>query len=288
MARRHGGKVSGGILRAVAVIVIGLLFGCRPFVGQSPVSEELRGTSSQMPAELQAMCSKDGGVRVYEHASKVDGYAILPSSDSPTIEQIATGKISNADVVGGCFPCFRELIRDKYRYIETYFAAPRDRVREGAFFRGDFYVSQTGLYRYSLVSRADNPALCERFDQVLYLAQKGVVSSTYDKSALRAFVREYRNSETVMRDFCIYAKPISRFSAPFVSRLTRQVVWRGTWHSQPAYVYQHRDYVEARDGKRLIAEAISYVYWAGPPRGKRINSCGGEVLPPIAQLLKPN
>lgn len=243
-----------------------------------------------MPRAMKAMCDKDGGTRVYERVADVDGYAILPGEDSPTVEEIAGGKVSNATTWGGCFPCFEELVKNRYAFVETYYVDPTGRQRKN--FKDTSYVAKTGLYRYRLVDRADNPELCGAFDRIreriANLRRFDSSLGEWSEPGLSIFDRQFREFEPVLNGHCVHAEPIDAFSALYAIRHTRQIVGHSTWRGNPSDIERFRAYVGSADGKHAIAESVAYIYRGAPPHNTAILAeCGGAFLPPITQILQP-
>lgn len=244
----------------------------------------LRGTT--LAGKMRIMCEKDAGVRIYKHVANVEGYAILPEDDAPTIEEISAGNASNATMKGGCFPCFEHLIRDGYEYIETYYIKASERVATRGFgFRRDYDVNRTGLYRYKLIEREKNPDLCIPYDRMVYETRgPAKLNPSLSDSSMGLFARQHLKYEKQMEGKCIYAEPIKQFSAPYLKRLRAEIVGESNRQGQ---LYKIRSTVAAADGS-LVAEGVAYSRVVGTdlmsiPEAR----CGNSVLPPITELLQP-
>lgn len=245
-----------------------------------------------MSGEMKAMCENDGGTRIYERVANVGGYAILPGEDQPTIEQIASGKVSGASIAGGCFPCFEELIKNRYAFVETYYVSPRERVRGGSY-QVDFYAARTGLYRYRLVRRIDSPDLCEPFDRVRDRIEglkvdgrRNVPPLNLLRSEFLTFDRQYSEFESELDGLCVYAQPINAFSARYATRFTRRLVGHGRWRGAPTEIWKNRSYVGSVDGKHVMAESVRYNLFS-PKTIVQRKSCGSDSLPHITKILQP-
>lgn len=243
-----------------------------------------------MPREMKAMCDKDAGLRIHERIADVDGYAILPGEDEPTIEQIASGKVSDAKMMGGCFPCFEELVKNRYAFIETYYIAPHERFDHGNI-QADFYAARTGLYRYRLIRRIDNPGLCEPFDRVRegidrlkYAGRRNSPPLELLAGKFLTFDRQYGEFESALDGLCVYAQPIDSFSARYAIRTTGRMVGHGTWRGAPTNIWKSRTYVGSVDGKHPIAESVAYIL--SSPRANGHASCGKYFTLPITEILR--
>lgn len=244
--------------------------------------------------EMKALCEKDSGIHIYEEVSNVEGYAYFPENDEPSIDKIATGQIHDVDEIGDCFPCFSELIYDGYAYIESYYIAVEDRAPSrfaqmlGLAPARNYYASKTGLYRYRLVNRYDDPELCVAFDRVRLEAMGAARrKSPNDTAFLKIFDREYPGIRQLQADQCIYAEPIQKFSAPYSIHRTRDVVSTSERDGQLVRIFRTSRTFSSRTG-RVVAEAVSYGLVIGEaPFTPDAENCGLSAVP-ANQILVPN
>jgi len=242
--------------------------------------------------ELKARCEEDAGVRVYSRATDVDGYARLPEEPEPTIEQIASGNVSDATMGGDCFPCFEELVRYGYAYVETYYISAKDRKKPAPDYllfglQRDYYTNQTGLYRYRLVDRNESPELCQPFDHMIEKAQAASVRGDRADARLIIFEREYREHMMALAGRCIYGERIAQYTAPYVIRRTKTVIEQHAWKTAGARIVKLRRTVETTGGD-VLAEGITYGLVRGEdPYSPARENCGSTQLPSLTEILSP-
>ncbi|WP_293327300.1 hypothetical protein [Parvibaculum sp.] len=269
---------------AVWAMVPGFLF-ARSIV----LLQQYQASIPKAPALMRGMCKRDGGLRIYKTTKNVDGYAILPPGGMQAAKKIAVGKVTGASFEGGCFPCFKELIGDGYEYIETYYVGEEDRLRSLTL-SGAQYVRRTGLYRYRLVDRREEPYLCKQFDRYLRVYEDSVLrgrAKTY--ANVGAFKMQSAKYKEELHDKCIYAERISAFSSPYLLRHELKVVAEETEKGRSVRIRQFRNSVFYKDEQSVLAEAIGYVFYAGEgPNAISDESCGQLYLPPITKLLVPS
>lgn len=264
---------------------LGLIFGG----SNSPGLASLVATFAAIPnSAFENMCKVDAGVRVYDRPVDVAGYSMMPGADAPPIEEIAGGRVPKTRALGGCFPCFDELVKDGYQYIEAYYIGAAD--REGQPVLGqkrDYYTSKTGLYRYELAERSEAGEMCEPFDRIRNETKEltKINPALADPSMYR-FAKQYEEYAATIENKCVVASAIESFSALYRIGLEQEIL---PWPTPNEMVYRRRSFIESKQGT-VVAEGVSYAYFDKVPQHYLEVAdarCGSIVLPPVAELLQP-
>ncbi|WP_420560183.1 hypothetical protein [Tepidicaulis sp.] len=270
-----------------------LLGGCdRPDVGvvwlQATLLTLIGGGNLYMPSDLTDLCESDlqGFVNP---VFGVEGYATIPFAHAVSLPDIAAGKYQRAPFSFGCFPCFKELVRDQYDYVESFYDAKDDPPYSEYGSRG----MVTGLYRYTLEARNDQTANCAEFDDWVWRvwrAEASLAQGDYvSVSDLSQFGREYREYKSLLGNRCVVKKRIERLSAPYIYENRQDVIKPATWFLIGGDIVRYRRWVYERETKKPIAVHELFAF-AVKTRGgslENFTACSSERLPPINTILQP-
>lgn len=235
---------------------------------------------------FDSLCAADAGIRIGRHVDGVAGYAIYPGDGEPSVEDIQEGNVSDAPALGGCFPCFKELIEDGYEYVEAFYVSAADRRDSPFVEKRDYYVSGTGLYRYRLIDRESDSEVCTAFDRMWQESERLIhADPTFVDTTLRRFAIEYVKYEKDIGNRCVSAERVDRFSARYRVGKSREEIEL----PDSSVVYRKRNFVERDDGV-IIAEGVHYSLYLEPPKQRLAiadRRCGSLILPPLTDLLRP-
>lgn len=270
-----------GVVAGLALLGCGLIFGSSSFPG-------LASFAAISSSTFENTCKVDAGVRVYDRPIDVAGYSEMPGVDAPSIEEIVGGRPPKSRARGGCFPCFDELVRDGYQYIEAYYIAAADREGQPVLGRQrDYYTSKTGLYRYELLERSEAGERCDTFDRIRH-ETRGLtkINPAFADPSMYFFAKQFEEYAATIADKCVVASRIENFSALYRIGLEQEVL---PWSTPDETVYRRRSFIESKQGT-VVAEGVSYAYFSKVPQHylKVADArCGSIVLPPVAELLRP-
>lgn len=289
------------MLSYIVVLAAVFLSSCDESYTQDDVAFRLATWISELPPvdyypeAMQALCDLDAGSSSTP-IFNVSGYARLLRVDRNSISSLAKGEPGSPYEIGGCFPCLQELIIDRFEFVETYYQSAADRKRIGLekgfdtpdyVFR-DQYVSETGLYRYELMSRVRSPEACRPFDDAVERAWRHSFSPVH-KPDLQHFWRMYNELKTDLGDRCVVASRVSELTAPYIFETEVERVGSEPWWLVSGYIQRERERIVRRKDSAIVAQATAYRYLVHAADGRfhRRSSCGKTKLPDINQILFP-
>ena len=216
----------------MAAFVIAVLNSCasdRLLSGGKPYAEEGLG----VPA-LDELCETRGGLHVYQTVSDAKGFVNMPSRSFGNGED---GAVTDQER-GGCRNCLDYLARDSFEFVEAAYSAPELRA-----YKAD-YARKSGLYRYSLVPRESG--LCEQYDLMVKLVPP-----------VRLTAEKYADA---IGNRCVYAQPISAFTAPYQYERNRIMVSYAPYQGESGFISQRQEAIRDRATGDLVMERNYFSY----------------------------
>jgi hypothetical protein len=266
-----------------------LLLGCDRPTNETLILQRLFLTAvgaenSLRRSEFKALCENE--IRgAATPVTNVEGYAVIPDADKVSLSDMAVGKAQGEVAPFGCFPCFKELVRDGYRYVESFYNAKEN-------WKDPYYGSanmETGLYRYTLQDRGSQPSNCVKFDDWVWRVWRAETSQSLAPATdLSNFQQEYKAYRELLGDRCVVAKRIAALTAPYVYETRRDIIKSVTWFLINGRAARDREWVYERETRKTIAISESYSFVV-TMRGERLRGfqvCSSEPMPQLNMILQ--
>lgn len=259
--------------------------------------------------EQRDLCDKYGPP-IKNEVIAVKGYAYSPIEFEKTMKEFELHPNQVSDLRVGCFPCIRELVVDGYEFIEAFYVSAKDlgrleaesKLKKHLKLRGyDLYVTETGWFRYRLVDRDANPALCEVFDVTLRRKGKDAfgIARSYGKMSISSPLLKKMDVERQ----CISVEKIDAPSSRYLVENIRVVHQEINGLIGGGLILRDSSIITDRRDGNVIASAHRFSYWhrylipvSKPepfrPNSKPIygyvSSCGNRQLSfKLSEILRP-